>query len=402
MKRKISVQIKWTFLILLIFSGCSNELKIPSYESSIPNTIYALRRVKLSENLFFGNTAIKGIVSSDYKANNISKSTIIVQDPVNEAAIVLNLNFNNERFKLGDLININLNNATLTQTDGELTVNNLNEESLTLVESNNILNSKNTNLASLIANAKYWGPILVKLDKINISTGQNNKLVGELLVDDEIVEARVNFLNESLFAQENNPQFVQGIKGLARMDENGVILYPRNLTDIQIGLLELLEDFEVGSNTNYDTKLMNFSTGSWIIDGGITATSGSDPKNGKQSIRLQGTLGNNKRNGIIAMNFDLIGIKTLNVSHGIYPAAAELANVNPTEFTVEVSKDGGLSYTSIGSAEIDTKSSSLGKTEFQVNAGMTEPVRIRIVNSSIPFANNNKPRINIDDIHFKF
>jgi len=402
MKHLISIQFKWAFLLLFILTGCSSELKIPSYESSTPNSIYALRRVQLSDNLVFGSTAIKGVVSSDYTANNIPKSTIIVQDPVNEAAIVLNLNFENDRFNLGDLISINLNKATLTLIDGELTVNNLSEESISKEGSNSTIGTKNTNLASLIANAKYWGPILVKLDKINISKGQNEKLLGELVLDDEIVEARANFMNESVFAQESNPQFVQALKGLARIDKNGVILNPRNLSDIQIGLLELLEDFETGSNTNYDSKIMNFSTGPWVVDGGITATSGSDPKNGKQSIRLQGTVGNAKRNGILAMNFDLIGVKTLSVSHGIYPAAAELANVNPTEFTVEVSKDGGLTYSSIGSAEINTKSTSLGKTDFIVNARITEPVRIRIVNTSIPFSNNNKPRINIDDIHFKF
>src|SRR5690606_41493963 len=107
--------------------------------------------------------------------------------------------------------------------------------------------------------------------------------------------------------------------GLARIIGDEIFLMPRNIADIQVGLTELLEDFELSSNTNYDSKNMNFITGSWLIDGGITASSAADPKNGRQSIRLQGTVGDNNRNGIIAMNFDLKGIKTVAVSHGIYP-----------------------------------------------------------------------------------
>src|SRR5690606_12082267 len=111
--------------------------------------------------------------------------------------------------------------------------------------------------------------------------------------------------------------------GLARTIGDELFLMPRNIADVPGGLPVLVEDVELSSNTNYDSKNMNFITGSWLIDGGITATSAADPKNGRQSIRLQGTVGNNNRNGIIAMNFDLKGIKTVAVSHGIYPAAAE-------------------------------------------------------------------------------
>src|SRR5690606_9693905 len=116
----------------------------------------------------------------------------------------------------------------------------------------------------------------------------------------------------------------------------------------------------------------------------------------------QGTVGNNNRNGIIAMNFDLKGIKTVAVSHGIYPAAAETSNVNPTVFTVEVSRDGGNTYTPVGTGEVDKSGTSLETTVFEINAGLGENARIRIVNTSVPFSNNNRPRINIDDIHFKF
>lgn len=389
-------------LFIMLFQACRSDLNLPNYEKSTPTNIYALRRVELKENLVFGKTAIRAVITSDINSKNISKTNLIVQDLVNEAAIVLSLNFENNKFKLGDVVILNLENTKMSYNDNELTISDVDIENISIESSNRIIPAKSTNLASLIANAKYWGPILIKLDKININSATSNKLNGQLLIDDEIVEIRSNFLNESIFANEENPAFVQGLKGLARIDKEGVLLSPRNLEDIQVGLLELLEDFEQSTNTDYNVKVMNFITGSWTIDGGITATSSSDPKNGKQSIRLQGTVENTLRNGIIAMNFDLKGVKAVSISYGIYPAAAEVGNVNPTVFQLEVSRDSGATYTVVGTGEIDNKSITLSKTEFQINATFSENIRLRIVNTSIPFANKNRPRINIDDIHFKF
>ncbi len=389
-------------VFLSLLSGCRQDIKIPNFEYSVPTSIQTLRKVQKKEGLLFGKTAIRAIVTSDVEGGNNDKSTLIVQDLVAEAAIVVQLDFANTDILMGDVVTLNLENATLKEVDGELILVQLGRESIQVESSGNMLRPKTTSMATLLANVQYWGPILVKLDKVNIAQGQDDKLRGILLIDDEIVEVMADFKDGSVFSNEENPEFVQGIIGIARLKEKDVVLVPRNLEDIQVGLKELLEDFEQGSNTNYDAKLMNFITGSWLIDGGITATSASDPKNGKQSIRLQGTVDNPKRNGVIAMNFDLKGVKAVAVSYGIYPAAAETGNINPTVFTVEMSKDGGTSYTAIGTTEIDNKSTVLSTVQFPVNAGFSESVRLRIVNTSIPFSNKNRPRINIDDIHFNF
>lgn len=389
-------------LLLSAFSGCRDDAQIPHYETSSPSSIYALRRIQTDDNLKFGTTAIRAIVTSDYESKNIEGNIIVVQDLTDDAAILLQLREENDAIKQGDIVRINLEQSTLKYMDGELTVSDLSLNNITVESSGNNFTPKIVSIATLMTNCKYWGPLLVRLNKINISDNGSTKLSGDLLIDDEIVEIQTRFRDASVFAVETNPLFVESMVGLARIIGDEVFLMPRNIADIQVGLTELLEDFELSSNTNYDSKNMNFITGSWLIDGGITATSAADPKNGRQSIRLQGTVGNNNRNGIIAMNFDLKGIKTVAVSHGIYPAAAETGNVNPTVFTVEVSRDGGNTYTPIGTGEVDKSGTSLETTVFEVNAGLGENVRIRIVNTSLPFANNNRPRINLDDIHFKF
>lgn len=389
-------------LLLSAFIGCQDDAQTPNYETSHPSSIYALRRVQIEDGLKFGTTAIRAIVTSDYESKNIEGNTIVVQDLTDDAAVILQLREENDAIKQGDIIRINLENSTLAYVDDELTVSDLSINNLEVESSGNNLTPKIVSIATLMANGKYWGPLLVRLNKVNISDNGSAMLSGDLLIDDEIVEIQARFRDASVFAVETNPLFVESLVGLSRIIGEEIFLMPRNIADIQVGLTELLEDFELSSNTNYDAKNMNFITGSWLIDGGITATSAADPKNGRQSIRLQGTVGNDNRNGIIAMNFDLKGIKTVAVSHGIYPAAAETGNVNPTVFTVEVSRDGGNTYTPVGTGEVDKLGTSLETTVFEVNAGLGEDVRIRIVNTSVPFANNSRPRINIDDIHFKF
>ncbi|ERJ61128.1 DUF5689 domain-containing protein [Sphingobacterium paucimobilis] len=389
-------------LLLSLLQGCRQDVKIPNYEYSMPASIQALRKVQQKESLVFGKTAIRGMVTSDAGAKNSDNTLLIVQDLVSEAAIVVQLGFANTDLLMGDVVILDLEGATLKEIEGELVVVQLERERIQVESSGNMLRPKTTSMATLLANVRYWGPILVKLDKVNIALGEDGKLKGRLLIDDEIVEIMADFKEGSVFEGEDNPEFVEAMVGIARLEGKNVVLVPRNLEDIQVGLKELLEDFEQGSNTNYDAKSMNFVTGSWLVDGGITATSTADPKNGKQSIRLQGTVGNSKRNGIIAMNFDLKGVKTIAVSYGIYPAAAETGNVNPTVFALEMSKDGGASYTLVGTTEIDNKSTVLSTVQFPINAGFSENVRFRIVNTSLPFANNNRPRINIDDVHFNF
>lgn len=389
-------------ILLSLFQGCRQDVKIPNYEYSTPATIQALRRVQQTEELLFGKTAIRALVTSDIEAKNSDASTLIVQDLVAESAIVVQLAFTNTDIRMGDVVTLNLENARLKEINGELVVVQLGRAAIQVESSGNTLRPKTTSIATLLSNVRYWGPILIKLDKVNIAQGADSKLKGKLLIDDEIVEIIADFREGSIFENEENPGFVQAIIGVARIEGKDVVLSPRNLDDIQIGLKELLEDFEQGSNTNYDAKFMSFVTGSWLVDGGITATSSADPKNGKQSIRLQGTVGNSKRNGIIGMNFDLKGVKTIAVSYGIYPAAAETSNVNPTVFTLEISRDGGKTYTAVGTTEIDNKSTVLSTVRFPINAGFSENVRFRIVNTSIPFSNNSRPRINIDDIHFNF
>src|SRR5690606_39155869 len=298
-------------LLLSAFSGCRDDAQIPHYETSSPSSIYALRRIQTDDNLKFGTTAIRAIVTSDYESKNIEGNIIVVQDLTDDAAILLQLREENDAIKQGDIVRINLEQSTLKYIGGELTVSDLSLNNIKVESSGNNVTPKIVSIATLMTNCKYWGPLLVRLNKINISDNGSTKLSGDLLIDDEIVEIQTRFRDASVFAVETNPLFVESMVDLARINGDEVFLMPRNIADIQVGLTELLEDFEISFSTNDEPKNMKFLTGARLIGGGITAISAADQKNGRQSIRLQGTVGNNNRNGIIALNFDLRGIKTV-------------------------------------------------------------------------------------------
>lgn len=389
-------------LIITSLYSCKEKPQIPEYEFSQPSSILALRKVKIKEDLKFGKTAISAVVTSDIENGNISDKTLILQDKVSDAAIVAELDGSFDDILLWDEVELNLENAQLKEEAGELIVTGLNRSSFIVKSQEVKLAPKTVNIATAIKNAKYWGPILVKLEKVNIKSFESGRLSGDLVLDDEIIEVKSRVLTSSSFSNEEAPDYVEAYVGLLRTIDEEIFINPRNLDDLQLGVLQLVEDFEQASNTNYDKKVMTFITGDWIIDGGITAASAADPKNGKQSIRLQGNINNPNRNGIIEMVFDVKGVKTISVSHGIYPAAAEVANENPTVFSLEISKDKGQSYEVVGEVEIDTQSRTLSTSTFEINGSFGEAMRFRIVNTSLPFANNNRPRINIDDIVFDF
>lgn len=387
---------------IIAFTSCTDRIDIPENVLSQPQSITGLRKVSLQDNMVFGATAIKAIVTSDAQQKNISAGMMIVQEEGKDAAVILQMESGADQYPMGAEVQIDLAHSSAQIVNGELVITSLKSEQVKLTGKTVSVAPKITNLPTLLINAKYWGPVLVKLEKVELSGGNGGLLSGEFTLDDGVGTVFSDILPEATFSDNQAPDFVEAYTGILRIKGEQFFINPRNLDDIQVGLKELLEDFEAASSAVYDVKTLQFKTGGWIIDGGITAGTASDPKNGLQSIRLQGTVGNIKRNGVVTMDFDVKAVKSLKISHGIYPAAAETGNVNPTTLDIEISKDGGLTYSFLDQLEIDIKSASLKTDVIPVNAAFGENVRFRIVNSSTPFANKNKPRINIDDVLFIF
>ncbi|MBK0379995.1 DNA/RNA non-specific endonuclease [Mucilaginibacter segetis] len=139
----------------------------------------------------------------------------------------------------------------------------------------------------------------------------------------------------------------------------------------------ITEDFESGSKTAYAKADVQLNTGVWSFNDALLGNLAADVKDGNKSVRL--------RNGDITMNFDINGVKQINIKHAKY------GNDASSTWQLLMSTDGGTTFTQIGS-DITENNTTLTIDSFKVTT--TEKVRFRIQKTATT-------RINIDDITFK-
>ncbi len=139
----------------------------------------------------------------------------------------------------------------------------------------------------------------------------------------------------------------------------------------------ITEDFETGNKANYTEEDVQLITGVWHIKNALLGEKAGDVKNGSQSARI--------RSGYIAMNFDLAGVKQINIKHAKYGDDAD------SKWQLYFSVDSGASYIAIGHTITETDTV-LKADSFAFN--ITKKVRFKIVKKG-------SARINIDDITFK-
>ncbi len=391
----------FALLNLAFLASCSSS-DDQMEQRSQPKTIEHLRKVILSPDLKFGTTALTAVVVNDPTQGNTEHNYLVVQDKVAKAAIVLELT-NAVRYKMGEVVEINLEGATLQEVEGEKIVKNISGVNVKVTGEQVKVTPITVDLSTLKKEVSYWGPVLVVLDDLQVDTQDHTTWQGSHQVSDGIAIATLEVRKEAQFADQPIVKKLATLAAIARVGKEGVRLMPRSMEDMTLKISELKEDFEQSSSSSYDVKSLLFRTGEWTIDGGITASTDADPKNGAQSIRLQGHVSNELRKGILSMNFDLEEpVQTLTIHHGIYPAKAEVNNENPTLLGVDISMDQGATYQRIGEIEVDSKSEGLKVSEFKIEEHKQGKMRFRVVNISQPFENGNRPRVNIDDIVFGF
>lgn len=160
----------------------------------------------------------------------------------------------------------------------------------------------------------------------------------------------------------------------------------------------ITETFETGTKTGYAAASVVLSSGSWILSETVLGDHASDIKNGSKAARIRGTVGSN--NGFIETEFGVTGLKKVTVSHA-QTNFFEGTGTHTPAFELYVSKNNGA-WTKVGNA-VATTLGTLTTTTIDVNAGATESVRVRILNTSSASIQTpaNQVRINIDDVKFE-
>lgn len=139
----------------------------------------------------------------------------------------------------------------------------------------------------------------------------------------------------------------------------------------------IVEDFESGTKTAYAIGTVQLTTGVWTFSDALIGNLAADAKNGAKSVRL--------RAGYIAMNFDISGLNTLYIKHAKY------GNDANSTWQLQMSTDGGKTYSQLGSTISET-STTLVLDSFKV--ATTSKIRFQIIKTGTT-------RINLDDITFK-
>ncbi|WP_052732300.1 IPT/TIG domain-containing protein [Hymenobacter terrenus] len=141
------------------------------------------------------------------------------------------------------------------------------------------------------------------------------------------------------------------------------------------------EDFEQGTKGAYATGTVTLRSGDWTFTDALLGSQFNDRVNQIQAARIRG--------GSIAMNFDKpngAGVITLNAA--LYGTDATAS------FVLEISGDGGATYTTVPGAPA-ALTTTLTPYSFTVN----RPGNVRLRISSTNTTSGSNPRINIDDIN---
>jgi hypothetical protein len=143
------------------------------------------------------------------------------------------------------------------------------------------------------------------------------------------------------------------------------------------------EDFEQGTKGGYATGTVTLRSGAWTFTDALLGNLFNDKVNQIQSARVRG-------GGTIFMNFDKpngAGIVTLQ-------AAMYGSDTPAVSFTLEVSTDGGTTYSVVPGAPA-ALTTTLTTYSFTVNRPGNVRLRISSTNTTV----GSNPRINIDDLN---
>jgi endonuclease G, mitochondrial len=137
------------------------------------------------------------------------------------------------------------------------------------------------------------------------------------------------------------------------------------------------EEFENASKSSYTGGNVELTGGMWYFEDALIGTTANDTKNESRAIRI-------RENGFVRMNYDIFGVKDLNISYGAYNGDGD------SEWELYVSKNSGVTWTKQGITQ-KTSGSKLSTSAFTIN----ESGKIRFEIRKISGGAN---RLNIDDI----
>ena len=137
------------------------------------------------------------------------------------------------------------------------------------------------------------------------------------------------------------------------------------------------EGLENVSKSSYSGANVELTGGVWYFEDALIGTTANDTKNGAKAIRI-------RENGFIRMNYDIFGVKDINISHAAYQGDGD------SEWELYISRNSGVTWSKFGTTQ-KTSGSKLIVTSLVINELGKIRFEIRKISGGIN-------RLNIDDI----
>ncbi|MFV0520895.1 MAG: DUF5689 domain-containing protein [Mangrovibacterium sp.] len=420
------------FFLAFAFYGCEEySTDNDGSRLSQPTSISDLRRVSLDDKPTFGVTAIPAVVISDNTAGNLPVGSMVIQDPSNTAAIIIDFD-DADIFKVNDYFNINLEGSTIAKEEGLLVIKDVTRESFSFPAEAYSVSSTPVDITLFGDEVQYTGPILARIQSPMIMEVDEGVYSDDAYLEDEYgFTAELGILPESDI---NNQPIAtttpNSVVGLTFVENERLTIYPRTVADfVEAPPVDTLyEGFE--KNTGYLTGSETFDLGIWhCTDAGSGTDSGWILKEGNYAVRMVGSYNSSTNEiterGALEMGFGVKNVWKLEFKTSLYLSRQEFWNANKTSVKVQMSVDDGANWADlldeIGNADYEVQWNKSDNIEDrtpdatwlqtvtrEIPNPSSESVRFRIINSSeaLYFKDPNKgwawgyysklPRIIID------
>lgn len=158
---------------------------------------------------------IRGIVISDKDSGNITFKNIMLQDnsTPEPRAIIVRFNSNNT-FALGDEIDVDISNDSISKFSGALQVNGVDITKVVKISSGNNVTPRIATIADIVAHFYEWESTLIKIENVTINGGIVSTYAGSKPLTDATGGGVVLYTsNGAAFSGVNHPATASSITG---------------------------------------------------------------------------------------------------------------------------------------------------------------------------------------------
>lgn len=237
--------------------ACTKDEKVQESQPPPPSvktiSITDLKALSTEASVKIGDVGlIRGVVISDADSKNIDNNkTLFLQEGTNQSGIMVTLQMDHH-FALNDSLEIEISHQTLSSLNGAVVLQNLPNINIKKVGVGHIA-PRETSINELKANKMDWEGSLVRIKACELIT-DNGKYSGNMKIRDGQATLASHVVKEAKFSDQEIPDDIRSVVGIARMNGSEVQLALRKSSEI-LPLTYVTDEFTTWKNTSWTFNL---------------------------------------------------------------------------------------------------------------------------------------------------